>query len=56
MKTMDFVSVQLAARRLHDEEVRRVFGRLVRALSEGLNRLTQGLHPVRAQSGPKRFA
>jgi hypothetical protein len=56
MKTLDFVSVQLAARQLHDEEVRRIFGQLVRALSENLNRLTHGLHPVPGQSGPKRFA
>ncbi len=56
MKTLDFVNIELSARQLHDEEVRRSFGRIAHALSKALHHFLHALHPSHPQGGPKRFA
>jgi hypothetical protein len=56
MNALDFVGIELAARKLHDEEVRRIFGRLTRALSEAIHHVLHGLQPGHPHGQPKRFA
>jgi hypothetical protein len=56
MNTLDFVTIELRARKLHDAEVRRLFGLVGHALSEALHQLLHGLHPAPGPHAPKRFA
>lgn len=56
MDALDFVVIERCARRLHDEEVRRVFGKFFRALAQANSHFLNGLHRGRAQDGSKRYA
>lgn len=56
MNTPDFVTIERAARKLHDAEVRRIFGQIGQALAHAGRHLLHGLHVAHLPAKPKHFA